>query len=132
MNKRMKRYVLSGLVTAIVIVLSVLPFSDMPDLSNIPFWDKWVHFVMYGGLCSVYWFDYFRNGNKRNEWRKWLLWIVALPIALGGLLELAQKYLTTYRSGDWMDFLANSLGVLLAIPLGLFVINLLADKTKTV
>lgn len=29
-------------------------------------------------------------------------------------MELGQAYLTTYRSGDWLDFAANSTGVVLA------------------
>ena len=37
------------------------------------------------------------------------------PIVMSGLIELAQNYLTTYRSGEWADFIANSTGVLLAL-----------------
>ena len=36
-------------------------------------------------------------------------------------MELAQAYLTTYRSGDWWDFVANSIGVLIAVVIGLAV-----------
>ena len=126
----MKRYILSVLATFVIVVISVAPFPDVPELANIQFFDKWVHFLMYGGLCSIYWLDFFRTDHSRKEYKKWLVWIVVLPIALGGLLELAQNYLTSYRSGDWMDFLANSVGVILAIPLGLFVISLIARKHK--
>lgn len=42
---------------------------------------------------------------------------VVLPILMSGAIELAQAYLTTCRSGDWWDFAANSLGVLLALGL---------------
>ena len=34
-------------------------------------------------------------------------------------MELAQAYLTTYRSGDWWDFVANSIGVVIGVVLGL-------------
>ena len=37
-----------------------------------------------------------------------------LPIAISGLLELLQEYATDCRSGDWYDFVANTLGVLTA------------------
>ena len=33
-------------------------------------------------------------------------------------MELAQAYLTTVRSGDWIDFLANSIGAGIAYLLG--------------
>ena len=54
---------------------------------------------------------------------KWLLWIVLFPIALGGLMELGQAYLTTCRNGDVIDFIANSIGVLIALPIGLFLMK---------
>lgn len=38
---------------------------------------------------------------------------------MSGLVELAQAYLTGgTRSGDWRDFVANAIGVLLAVPIG--------------
>ncbi len=124
----MKRYVLSILATIGVMTLSLMPIPEIPPLAEVPLWDKWAHFVMYGSLCCVYWFDYFRNGNDRGDYSKWILWIVVLPILLGGLMELCQKYLTSCRSGDLIDFFANSVGVLLAIPLGLFLVSKLAKR----
>ena len=48
-----------------------------------------------------------------------LLGGVLCPIIMGGLIELAQAYLTTCRSGDFFDFVCNSLGVLLGCLVGL-------------
>ena len=42
------------------------------------------------------------------------------PLLMGGLIELAQAYCTGgRRSGEWLDFLANSLGVVLGTLVGL-------------
>ena len=120
---KIKGYYLSIFVILAVITLSLAPMPDVPELGYVPLWDKWVHFIMYGGLCCVLWFDYFRNGHKLEEHSKWITYIVIFPILLGGLLELGQRYLTTYRSGDWIDFVANSIGVALAIPIGLLLIR---------
>ncbi len=68
---------------------------------------------MYGALSSVVWWDYLRS-HKTVEWKVAFTVAVALPIVLSGLLELAQAYLTTCRSGEWLDFAANSVGVALA------------------
>ncbi len=124
----MKRYIFSILVTLVVVVISLMPITEVPNLGDIPLMDKWVHFLMYGGLCCVYWFDFYRNGHQRREYSKWMKWIVICPIALGGLMELCQKYLTTYRSGEWLDFVANTVGVLLAIPIGLFVVHAIKPR----
>ena len=38
---------------------------------------------------------------------------------MGGVIELVQAYCTTNRSGEWLDFLADSLGVGLGALIGL-------------
>lgn len=82
-------------------------------ISLLPGFDKWVHITMYLGSCAMFWVEYFTSGLN---WSRFRLVLVAglLPIAMSGLIELAQELLTTYRSGDWLDFAANSLGVVLA------------------
>ena len=41
---------------------------------------------------------------------------------MSGLLELMQAYLTTCRSGEWLDFAANCVGVALAALVGYFIL----------
>jgi hypothetical protein len=70
--------------------------------------DKWVHIGMFFFLtCSwrlhVGW-KYMHSG----------IWILAL-IAFGFFLEHLQTWCTSYRSEEWMDAVADSVGVLLAI-----------------
>jgi VanZ family protein len=43
--------------------------------------------------------------------------LLLIPIFQGLLVELAQAYLTTCRSGDWFDALCNTLGVLVGAVL---------------
>ena len=109
-----KRYPLSHFVTAVIIILSLAPIPDMPQLPNVKFMDKWVHFVMYGGLCMVIWWEYLRQ-HRNTDWSRASVGAILLPIVLGGLMELGQAYLTTCRSGEWLDFIADSFGVLLAL-----------------
>lgn len=76
--------------------------------------------VMYGSLGLVIWWEYLRQ-HSRIDWLNALVGTVLMPIALGGAMELAQKYLTTFRSGEWLDAVANSIGVLLAAGVALLV-----------
>ena len=108
-----KRYPLSNVVATAIVILSLIPIPEVPQLENISLLDKWVHMVKYGGLCMVIWWEYLRQ-HRSIHWRRALVGAVLLPVALGGGLELAQKYLTTCRSGEWLDFMANSVGVVLA------------------
>ena len=55
-------------------------------------------------------------GHKKSNSRS--AWLLLLPISQGCLVELAQAYLTTCRSGDWFDALCNTLGVLIGAGIG--------------
>lgn len=91
--------------------------------------DKWAHTVMYLGTCSIIWLEY-RRRHAKLYWQRLIVWAVAAPIAMSGLIEWAQASLTTYRSGDVADFLANTLGVVLAIPVGIWLVPRLLSHFK--
>ena len=44
-----------------------------------------------------------------------MLVTLIVSIAYGGLTELMQEYFVPLRTGDWMDFLADSIGALIGI-----------------
>ncbi len=110
------RYPLTAVTLLAVLILSLAPIGQMEMTQDVPFADKWTHMVMYGGLCLVWWMEYWRSHPKLDG--RLLCWAIFMPVLLGGVLELLQAYATTYRSGEWMDFVADSLGVLLGTLLG--------------
>ena len=160
--KKIKNYPLSSLLVVAIWVVCLIPVPETP-LNDVCFIDKWTHFVMYGSLTTVIWFEYLwkkrpltrhcvtpspqgaREGsyfctqkggaeNTNFSLAPWgegarragegprghlLLGGVLCPIIMGGLIELAQAYLTTCRSGDFFDFVCNSMGVLLGCLVGL-------------
>ena len=110
------------LCLALIGVLSFTPFFPETPLDNVKFIDKWTHLVMYGGTCSVIWWEHLRLCKKetRRPNLRALFWFALVGmIILGGLVELGQAYCTTTRSGEWLDFYADSVGVLLGNILGL-------------
>ena len=114
----LRRYPVSLLLAVTIVLLSVLPLSDMKVGVQVPLADKWTHMVMYAALTIAIWFDYKRAHERCNAWRL-LLFAFLAPIAMGGVLELVQAYLTTYRSGEWLDFVANTIGVCIGTVCGL-------------
>lgn len=113
--KTLKTYPLSILCALGIVVLSLAPMPEVPQLADVPLFDKWVHFVMYGVLSLLIWWEMRRHITIRPS----ILWGLIASGLLGGLLELGQAYLTTCRSGEWMDFLADAIGALLGSILGL-------------
>ena len=112
-----RKYPLSLLCILLIGVLSLAPYFPETPLDNVAFIDKWTHLVMYGGTCTVIWWEYLRSHSALNS-RKLLITLVGM-ILLGGLMELLQAYCTTTRSGEWLDFWADSIGVLLGYAIGL-------------
>ena len=114
-----RKYPLSSFCILLIWVLSLTPIFPETPFDNVKFIDKWTHLVMYGGTCSVIWWEYLRRHQQLNI-RKLFLFAWLAPILMSGLLELLQAYCTGgHRNGDWFDFAANSLGVTLAILVGL-------------
>ena len=98
----------------LIVAIWYLSLFTPPEtrLDNVRFIDKWVHILMYGTLSVVLWVEVLRMKNvacSRYEY----LGIFFFPIIMGGLVELVQAYCTTNRTGDWLDFLANTVGAVI-------------------
>ena len=109
----MRRYPLSVVALFLVCYATFYNPRDYSSAVLLGRFDKVLHFIMYASLCSLIWYEYFKCHTSFNVGRI-LFYGVVVPIFLGGFLELLQSLFTTWRSGDLLDFLFNSLGVLFA------------------
>lgn len=122
----LKTYPLTLLTVAVICYLSFFtpPQTELDNISNI---DKLVHTCMYGGLSIIIWWEYLRK-HDTFCWKRFIPISVVFPIMMSGIIELLQAYCTTNRSGEWLDFAANSLGVVLAFIAGNFVLRRIMKK----
>ncbi len=131
-----KRYPLSTLTTLVVVGLSLFPIGPVEIVEGVPLADKWTHMVMYAGLTAVICWETVRRIDRSlihsaSSWEKWggkLLLAFLYAIALGGIMELMQAFCTTYRSGEWLDFVADSIGAVIGLLIGY--LFLLAKKRR--
>ncbi len=125
----LRRYPLTLFCVALTWYLCLFKPPRVEVLDGIIGFDKLVHVAMYLGTCSLFWWEYLRTHEREN---RRLLVPVALiaPILMSGIIEIVQNHVG--RSGDWFDFAANSVGVLLAGLLGHFVLRryILSMKKK--
>ena len=117
-TKHLRRYPFSAVCLTLIWILSLTPFFPETPLDGVEFIDKWTHLVMYGGTAGVMWYEHLR-AHRQPVWRHLLVYAVRGMIVLGGIIELIQAYCTTTRSGEWLDFYADSVGVLLGAGIGL-------------
>lgn len=110
----LRRYHWSILVSVLLLYLSFFQ-PDQPILPDVDNSDKYLHALMYFGVSSTFWFEWLRgHGYERKSMLRGSLYCFLFPMVLGGLTELGQTYLTDYRSGEWLDFVANVCGVFAA------------------
>lgn len=107
--------VYTGLVTTLSLIkLGKISVGDFNPT------DKMMHTSAYFGLGAVWFFYYVMKKSKKDNYNTDLLKITAIIILFGMLIEVLQGTLTSYRTPDWFDILANSFGILLALLIFLF------------
>lgn len=126
---RVRHYPLTSILILVVWYLSFFT-PPQTQLDDVPFIDKWTHIAMYGGTCSVMWIEYLRRHNSLHKLRLFV-WAFLAPIVMSGLIELLQAYCTGgRRNGDWLDFVANTVGVTLAAVFGICLYHILKNRRR--
>ena len=99
----------------LLLVIAFLSLYPLPKLPEFQGTDKTYHLIAYFLLALPL-------GLKKPN--KCIL-IIFLFIIFGGVIEVIQPYVNRY--GEWLDFLANTIGVILGFFLGV----VLNDKFLT-
>ena len=115
LTKWIRRHPISVILILVIWYLSLFT-PPKTELANVRFIDKWAHLLMYGSLAFVLWMEDWRV-RKASPSMPRALGLYIGPVAMSGLIELAQAYCTTDRSGDWLDLAANAIGALAGIVL---------------
>ena len=115
-----KRYLLTLLTLVLILCLTFYKPPYMERTNMIVEIDKLVHLVMYFTLCAVFWYENFKVTLK-PKMRWMVIFAIVIPAAFSGAMEYLQYRLTSYRSGDFDDFVYNTMGVLLAALFSLVV-----------
>ena len=124
------KYPITFTLNIIIWILCLTPIFPKTPLHNYSLADKWTHMVMYAGTFSIMWIEYIRKNDTIN--RKKLLWLgIVAPILMGGLIEILQANCTGgRRSGEWLDFIADTIGVILATIFGILLVWYRAKARK--
>ena len=117
-GRLLRKYPVSCLFLAVIWIFCFCTPPHTP-LDNVAFMDKWTHIAMYAGTCTAIWIEYLRCHKKVSP-KSLFLWAWLAPVLMSGLIEILQANCTGgRRSGDWLDFAANAVGVTLAAVIGI-------------
>ena len=116
MIKLLSKYSLLAAIlwTIIIFVLCCTPGKYVPTahwLELLSF-DKFVHASIFFTLTYMWLLFLFQTGKIST---KTIILVIVCCIAYGGLLEIMQATVFSQRSGDWLDFIANTFGCLMGL-----------------
>lgn len=92
---------------ALLLVITFLSLWPLPELPDLPGTDKTHHLIAYGVLMLP---------TAVRKPKHWILYGFVF-IAYSGVIELVQPFVNRY--GEWLDLLANTLGILLGAVTGM-------------
>jgi len=105
-SKPWLRITLSIIYLVLIVLLSLLPTSDLPDIPFFSGEDKWIHFLMYLGLGFVASWSLDRKGKPMPP----LYVLLAGLFMWGVLMEVLQRLMSNGRGMEILDMLANLAG----------------------
>lgn len=106
------KYLPTILVCTLVLILSVINTGVLPK-TDVPSADKIVHTIMYFAITIILMLNQTSYLQKRIT-KQQLNFAFLFSVGFGTLMEVIQHFLP-WRSGSIYDFIANTLGVVLAI-----------------
>ena len=95
LTKWIRRHPISVILILVIWYLSLFT-PPKTELANVRFIDKWAHLLMYGSLAFVLWMEDWRVRKASPSMPRALALYIG-PVAMSGLIELAQAYCTTER-----------------------------------
>lgn len=111
MLKKVALFLATSYTIALATVSLINLRGKLPDV-EIDYGDKIFHFLAYALLCWLWYIVFYFKQNLSK--RKAIIRAIILSIFFGMLLEVLQGTITSHRSFDVYDAIANSLGALLA------------------
>jgi VanZ family protein len=106
-------FVIALFWTGIVAYFCLVESGKIPTI-EIPNLDKCIH-TFFHFVFTIVWFLFLRKQLQNNTVIKPLLYSFLFSLFFGIGIEFMQQQCTTTRSGDFLDFVANAIGAILAL-----------------
>jgi VanZ family protein len=107
----LKAYRFSLFLGIVILILSVISVRSVPKI-DLKAADKIGHFLAYAALAFVVLFETALKFRWSIKYRRWLIYIIPICILFGVLMEFLQATPLFNRHFEYLDMVANSIGVM--------------------
>lgn len=97
-------------------ISTLVPSHNIPD-TVFNAYDKIIHAVIFGLFTYLLYYGFRSETEKKQRLRFLKNTLTLLSIFYGGIIEIIQANYISGRSGDWMDFSADTVGCLIVFLL---------------
>lgn len=111
MINTLKHQFLTIIWALLVLILCDMPMDNAGGGSFFEGFDKLVHTGFFFVLTVFMFYGKIRQQNSYSFRILSVLKIFIIAVAFGGMIELLQWKVFTYRSADWWDFFCDTTGV---------------------
>ncbi|MBT8296388.1 MAG: VanZ family protein [Gramella sp.] len=101
--------------TAAITYFSLIVMNFKVSVAGFDPTDKMLHAGAYLFLAFLWKLYFLFKGSDFKRYTSNLMWVAFAAFLFGMLIEVLQGTLTSYRTPDWWDVLANTTGVVLAV-----------------
>jgi len=112
LNHKIFHYLLL-IYAAIIFIESSFPGDNFPEI-DITLIDKYVHFIIYFGLCLLFFYS-LKNQTKFTKLHSSPLFFALLFTSLYGITDEVHQYFVPGRSSDILDWVADTIGALMCL-----------------
>jgi VanZ family protein len=107
-NKPWFTFVPATIWCVLIIVGSFMPSSNVPKMAVS---DKGIHFAFYAILALLIALPLRTNTKTAYSFVSVFVAVLVIGFSLGAVIELVQHYYITGRFGEYLDLLANTIGL---------------------
>lgn len=100
-----------------VVIIAVGSFIPSSTIPTVVVSDKWIHFVFYAIFSFLLFLSSHSHTNRSNSIVNRWTYVFVIGAVVGVLVEVIQHSIISGRQGEWMDIVANSLGLFSALIL---------------
>lgn len=108
--QRLRTWGLTLAWAAVIVAVTAAPASTLPSAPLLPGLDKFVHAVLFGVLAWLA-----LNARARDRDIRVPMWILVVSLATFAAADEGLQRLVPGRGADWMDWMADMAGVLIAL-----------------
>ena len=102
-----------GIIWLLTIVVG--SFMSASKVPSVAISDKGIHFIFYAIFAILFYIPLRVNTKRSFSLVTTIKLVIIIGFVLGSVIELVQQNLIVGRSGEYLDLLANSIGLLIGV-----------------